>query len=830
LEHKFCQKNVDQSAGRSTAIEHGNHREIECNILTEEFNRRDIMKKTILFSLLASASLVGISQPAIAQNGPADDAAASDDSDVIVVTARKRAENLIDVPLPVTVATKAQLERDQVYSITDLQRVTPALEVSQTSGGEVNGGARLRGLGTGVFNASVSPSVAFVINQVPQGNLTFPVLFDLAQVEVLRGPQGTLFGQGASAGVINVTTVAPSTDGIAVNGGLDWSDKGTLGSEVGEVTARAGINLPLGDQAAIRLASQYKKETGLQRNTFLGLDNKIKEFALRAHALLKPSDIFTINLIGEYSRQKTKGWNFFAISSTPTSTAPFDPDGPGPTPVIGTVGGISTGAFLDPTGCNISAITPRAEFYCEETQAQFDNTFGGISAVIDWEVSDSITLTSVSSYRELDRETVSVNFSRRVNAPAARNENVESEANQFSQELRLAYDSDSLKLVAGAMYSKYHTETTPLDNTIGFNQQTPGDRTGFSVCFNAGFFCVPVNGPFAPPVAFGYEDTKNTVKALFADATFSLTDQFDIFGGLRYSDYKNTTRSGFDTFVGTRSKTIADNDLSGRIGVSFKPSSNSTLFASFARGYKPPAVIVPTIPVQPITVLKPEKADAFEIGAKTQLGRFQLSANAFHTNVANFQSQTQIFDSAGALISVAQNIKSVKSKGFELSVFGNLSDTISINAGYQYNDVRYPKGFLGNDANPVLAAQLGGAQFINAPKHKFTLSGDFGLPVSDRLEAFVNANLVYKSKVLLAQNGNPDFRYPGHELVNGRIGLRDADGKWTASLFVRNLTKEREPTAYLASDFAGNADGGIRAWPVAGLTARVVGLSVDFGF
>jgi iron complex outermembrane receptor protein len=131
-----------------------------------------------LFLISSALASMSVAIPAYAQVS-GDEAEARDD-DAIVVTARKREENLIDVPLPVTVTTREQLTRDQVYTITDLSRVTPALEISQTSGGEVNGGARLRGLGTGVFNASVSPSVAFVVDQVPQGNLTFPLLFDLA--------------------------------------------------------------------------------------------------------------------------------------------------------------------------------------------------------------------------------------------------------------------------------------------------------------------------------------------------------------------------------------------------------------------------------------------------------------------------------------------------------------------------------------------------------------------------------------------------------------------------------------------------------------------------
>ncbi len=769
--------------------------------------------------LLTSTALLSASfaVPAFAQQ--AAEEAASDDT--ITVTARLREEKLIDVPLPVTVATAEQIKRDQIFTITDLSRITPALEISQTSGGEVNGGARLRGLGTGVFNASVSPSVAFVVDQVSQGNLTFPLLFDLSQVEVLRGPQGTLFGQGASAGVINVSTVAPSTSGPKGNFGIDFADKGTGGSEVGELTVRAGANLPLGEKAAIRVAAQYKREAGLQRNTFLGLDNEITDYGLRARVLLKPSETLTINLSAEYTKQDADGWDFFAIAIAPNSNTLIDPDGPGPAPTL-PVQVFSNGAFRDPAGCNIPKISARAEFYCEDTQARFNNSSKSFSGSFDYELSDALTLKSITSLRYSDRETVTVNFSRRLGV-AARNENLENESRQFSQELRLTYAGERVDVVAGALYSKFRIETTPINNSLPFGNQFPGQRTGFSVCLNAGFFCVV-------PVALAYEKTRNTTKAIFADATFKLTDQLDVFGGLRYSDFSNTTGVASNALTPSNIQKVADKDLSGRVGLSFKPNSDTTFYGSFARGYKPPAIVVPTIATSPTVRLKPEKADAFEIGAKAQVGRIQLSANAFYTKVSNFQTQTSIFNAAGALISVAQNIASVKSKGFELGAFGRISDRFSINAGYQFNDVRFPKVFNGNDANPLVAARLGNSQFLNAPKHKFTLSGDFGQPVSDDVEVYLNANLVYKTKVLLAQNGDPRFRYPAHELINLGFGVRDGDGAWKAGFFVRNLTKEREPTAYLASDFAGNPDGGIRAWPAAGLTARVAGFSLDFNF
>jgi iron complex outermembrane recepter protein len=772
--------------------------------------RRFLLASTAIFALVPAV-------PAFAQA-----AAEGANSEEIIVTARKRSESLLDVPIPVSVATAAQLARDQVRAINDLSRVTPALEVSQTSGGEVNGGARLRGLGTGAFNASVSPSVAFVVDQAAQGNLAFPFLFDLNQVEVLRGPQGTLFGQGASAGVINVSTVAPTTDRIKISGGLDYAGKGDLGSEVTEVVARGAFNLPMGENAALRIATQWKREKGLQTNTALGKDNVIRDMGFRARLLFTPSDALTVNLIGEYTRTRTNGWDFFAIAIAPNANTLVDPDGPGPAPTL-PVRVYSTNAFTDPNGCRIPVINDRAEFYCEDTQAQFRNTTVNFSGILDYELSDAATLTSVTTYRKSERQTFTVNFSRRLGV-AARNENQEDNARQFSQELRVAIKQDGYDLVAGAFYSNFQTETTPIDDSLGYGNTALGRRTGFSVCINNGAFC-PV------PLALAYELTKNNVIAAFADGTVKLGDGLDLFGGLRISRYKNTTatQSRGATITPLRTYEFNETNVSGRIGLRYKPSPSSTIYGSYARGYKPGANVVPTIATNPITALKAELSDALEIGAKVDVGRIQLSANAFYSKVANFQVQQSVFQGV-ALVSVVSNVSKVVSKGFEIGAFGKISDNFSINAGYQFNDVRYPTGYLGDDSTATVPVNLGGTQFLNAPKHKFTVSADLGIPVGDTLEFYGNTNIVAKSSVLLAQRGDPRYRYPGHTTVNLSAGVRDPEGAWRAGIFVRNLTKQREPTAYLASDFAGTQDGGIRAWPVAGLTARVVGFSLDFNY
>ncbi len=765
----------------------------------------------ILFATTAAIALTA-PMPAFAQA-----AANAANADEIIVTARKRDESLIDVPLPVTVATAAQLERDQVYSLTDLQRITPALEISQTSGGETNGGGRLRGVGTGVFNPSVASSVALFVDQAPIGNLAFPQLYDIGQIEVLRGPQGTLFGQGASAGVLNIRTKAPTMDAAKLSVGLNFADKGTAGSEVGEIVFNGAANLPLGERAAIRVATQFKRETGLQRSVTTGRNNVIDDYGVRVRALLKPSDTFTVNLSAEYGQEVQNGQTFFALAIAPNSTLPFGAPG-------GTLGGTSNAAFLNPTGCAMTLISARAEQYCENAPSYLNLNVGAVSAVLDWDASEAVSLHSVTSYRERTFKQFSRDFTRLTGTFAARQELNREDSRGFSQELRANIDAGGLDLIVGGIYSDYQFDRVPIGNgPYAFNNRTSGQRIGFSICNYVTSACVPqAFNPGPLFVNFTKELTQNRTLAAFADATIKLSDQFQIFGGVRYSDYKNVTRIGTNVLAPTSTFTTTDSNISGRIGASFRPNPQTNIFASYSRGYKPPAV--GTNPAGALFQLFPEDTDAFELGAKFGIGRFQLAGNIFYTKLVNFQSQTSIFVGT-SLVSQPLNIPKLESKGAELTLTGQLFPGLSVNAGYQYNDITFPTGYLGDDGG-----NLGGTQFLNAPKHKFTFSGEYSAPLGERLELFVNSNIVYKSSVLLATRSDPRYRYPSHAIVNLGLGLRHPDSAWTASLFVRNLTKQREPTAYLASTFAGQADGGLRAWPIAGLTARVVGLSVAFNF
>ncbi|WP_422344931.1 TonB-dependent receptor [Parasphingorhabdus sp.] len=777
---------------------------------------RTVSKAALSVALISAM----FASPVAAQNNAdasTSDAAGQNDTDenVILVTARLRDESLTEVPVAVSVATAEQLERDQVYTLVDLQKITPALEVSSSFGGNINGGAGLRGIRTQAFNPSVSPSVAIVVDQAAAGNVTFPILHDLAQVEVLRGPQGTLFGQGASAGVVNISTRAPSLGEFGVNFGLDYADDGTAGSENTDITARAGVNIPLGQIAALRISGLFSEIDGLRTNTFLNLDDRNRKYAIRGRLLVEPSDTITINLIADHGKQDEDGVNFFGQIEAPSSTAPFPPAGPN-----ATVGGVSTNNFA---ACGVTAdlYSDRGEFFCEDTQSREDATATSLTAIVDAELTDRLSITSVTSYRELKLEIFGRNFGGRAIGFSARDENLQGDYKQFSQELRFGYEGDGFDLIAGGYYSDFGYDQSPLDSSLAFSNPTPGQRLGFSVCQPDIPVCA---GPDNLPT-FELETADNRTIAVFADVTVTLSDQVELFGGLRFTDYKNDSSYGTNTLTATDVGSISETNLSGRVGLSYQPTPDSNIYASYSRGYKPSALGFPGIPGDPFIPLDAEENDAFEIGAKAEVGRLQLAGNIFYMNVANFQGQESI-TTPGGLVSQVRNIGDVESYGFEVSAFGQITDNISINAGYQFNHATYPQGFAGDDAS-----DLSGEQLLSAPRHKFTLSGEFTQPVGDSLEVFFNPNIIYKSAIRLS-NRDPGNRFvhPAGENVSLRLGLRDEDAGWTASLFARNLTKNREVSAFLPTVFGGRDDGGLRGRPVSGLTTRLIGISLGFEY
>ena len=397
-----------------------------------------------LFALLGSSSVAFAQQSGAASESPLAE---------IVVTAEKRSEKIQDVPVAVTVVSGQQLADQHIYSIADLARTTPALEMVQAFGGP-GGGGQIRGIGTNSFSPTAEGAVGIVVDDVPQGNVNITNLFDLQRVEVLKGPQGTLFGLTSSAGVINMVTAAPDPTKFMVSAHVDYSDDGRFGSKFGEETERVVFNAPLSNTAAVRLAVSDDRTKGVQVNNFTGTPDVSTEWGGRLRFLFQPTDELEINLSADYDRrgQNYSDPQFNYVSANPILTAQL-------------------------AACGITpSYSNQARCWSNANDTNYRNY--GASAKIDYHLSGA-TLTSITGYRKqitAPSDFDAIGLSSDI--PQIFDKGQTASGRQFSQELRIASSGTQIiDYVAGLFYSDYSAETAFV----------PGGG------FNVEFFPLPVS-------------------------------------------------------------------------------------------------------------------------------------------------------------------------------------------------------------------------------------------------------------------------------------------------------------------------------------------------
>ena len=368
----------------------------------------------------------------------AADVAASGNAgiDEIVVTAQKRTEKLRDVPVSVTVVDEKQLAAQRIYSIADLARTAPSLEMIQAFGGP-GGGGQIRGVGTQSFTRSAEGAVGIVVDGVPQGNLPNLGVYDIGRVEVLRGPQGTLFGLTSSAGVINMSTVAPDPSGFSTTAHIDYSNGGSGGSEFGQQTLRGAVNLPIGNNSALRLAVNGNRVEGVQRNAATGKDNVLNEFGVRGRYLWNGEGM-TLNLSADWNRRNQNyGDPQFVYVNVPAHT-----------PLEGQLAACGIVASYDNTS------------RCSNLPNHSQVRNYGFSAQVDWDLAGG-TLTSITGYRRNEQLPTSVDI---MGNPAEFTQifttDSINEGKQITQEVRFASPvGEKVDYVAGAFFSDYKATT-----------------------------------------------------------------------------------------------------------------------------------------------------------------------------------------------------------------------------------------------------------------------------------------------------------------------------------------------------------------------------------
>jgi iron complex outermembrane receptor protein len=751
----------------------------------------------------------------------------------IVVTAQKRQEKLQDVPIAITVVGQEQLENQHIYSITDLARTTPALEMIQAFGGP-GGGGQIRGIGTTSFTRSAEGAVGVVLDGVPQGNVNTSNIFDMQRVEVLRGPQGTLFGLTSSAGVINMVTVAPDPSKFEAKLHLDYSDKDTAGSNFGQQTIRGVVNLPLGEKSALRISATGDKTTGVQYNETTNEDTVTKDYSVRARYRFKSSDDFEMNLIADYDKFTA---NYAAPSFNYVSAIPY--------------------LTTQLAACGITPSYANQERCPANPQADDNETYGA-SAQFDFGLG-AHTLTSITAFRKRVAGPLSSDIMGlpsvylNVVLPPGPENNTQifsnggtSAASQFSQEFRIASPAgQKLEYVAGLFYSDYEAKSGVI----------PGGA------FNVRVYLIlpPTFTPtiIAPVTSGTFTQTSNKSTAAFGQMTYHVTDSLGLIAGLRYTRQSITDQASGNIYAPvspTNQPTFGDLDednISGRLGVTYKFSPNLSSYATAVRGYKGPQVS-PASQGNPQTVIAAEIPMAFEVGVKGAFldGRLGVDANVFHTDVQDYQGQRCRINSIGALACTPETVPSVVTKGVELSVYGQPMTGLSLNGGFIYDEAKYPTGWTGYNPNdlrdPVAGTMIGKTslsdeQIVGVPETKFNLSADYTFSLGS-LQGFVGADTVHKSDLRLGPTGDSRFIYPAHWTSGARLGVRSADDTWSITLFGRNLEDEHEPiTLFGGPSFtaphAGNPDpalamgfvNGVSGW-MTPAALRQIGLSVDLKF
>lgn len=713
----------------------------------------------------------------------------------IIVTANRREERLQRVPIAVTLVGGEQLTRQNVNAVEDLTRAAPALSNAGPPG---FGALSIRGIGGLSFSRSSEGSVGVVVDGVALANTSTnpPLLFDVSRVEVLEGPQGTLFGRNSSAGVINITTNAPDPSKIEA---IAHSDIGTRNNFI----LRGVVNLPITDNSALRVTGSFSQDPQVQRNLFDGSYSRREAKAARARFLWEPGDAVTINLAADYTDSDVDGGAPWAVySSSPTSLLT---------------------ARLNACGVTVG---PNNQDGCVDPSIVSSATSYGFSGQIDVDLGGP-TLTSITALRRVrsgtDQDADSTTANRLF-------QSVSDRINNFSQELRVSSPNGGVvEFVAGVYYFKSELDAVTLQSG-----QVLADLPLIGAC--------PLPAPSLCGLTLGQSrpvSTSTESYAAFAQATINASDRLRfILGGrlgredVRASSPGSTTVEGalapFAASTAIRAR-AADTYFSYRVGAQYDVTPDVMAFATYTRGYKGPATNDTATSAAIPLLIKPEIPKSGEVGFKATLagGRAALNATAFYTKVSNFQAQ---FFDASIPAFIFGNAPELTSKGVSAQLFGRPARGLTLNLGVMYLDAEYGPGYaIADFRNAITSAE--GRQLVGSAKWTITASAEYSTTLSGELDAFVQADAVYRSKSFSNATNDPILATDGAAIFGGRIGIRTDDERFGVAVFARNIFDTFRPSTRFATPLAAQQLDPLSFSQFVGPEGnRVVGLSLDARF
>ncbi len=728
---------------------------------------------------VAALLLIGsaLATPALAQIAPggASNATPSDSLAEIQVTAQRRSESVLSVPLSISAESGDQLATGGIQDITDIELITPGMNVSDSSGYTQ---VYIRGIGNSIF-VGADPSVATFIDDVPRiyGSMVNNFV-DVERVEVLKGAQGGLYGRNASGGVINIITYQPSTTDFKADARLEYGEHETF-------EAATYFNFPISDQIALSVAGERIKHNPYISNgapedpysaanfpggSFIGNAAQTAAFlnsgvdptgladadfyAFDAKLLVKPTDNFKITFAGDFSNKNDTGGNQL--------------DQVTPAVAQGTLEyflGAYAGATPNLPPGFLKGNLPKFTSSLNSPGFVDLKDFGGsATAVLNL---PGVDLTSISAYRGQHTDFLTDLGAASVPLFGALVDNVK---HYSYEELRAASTFDGpFRIIGGASYLTSHyvgnTDLNILDPLV-----------------------------VGVPTAHAIDFVKNY--SVYVQPEYDITKELTLTVSGRFVKEINTAE-----FPGTtppNSETLAQDKFLPSATLSYKLTGGGNVYIRYAEGFKAGGVN-PVAPANAFTnpatqggVFQGETVKTYETGVRMPFldNKIQATAAVFYNDYKNLQTAAHANEAHAAIIEAIINAGSARTYGVEGSLNWRVTTPITVGVSAGYLNAKY-KNFENTDPTVLETFNLSGTRLSNAPEIQASVYGNYDQPITPSLRLVANVLVSYTSSILFANSGLPgilpDVTQSAYALTNARIGIRTTNDRYGVSVFANNL-------------------------------------------
>lgn len=732
----------------------------------------------------------------------------------VTVTSRRRKETLQNVPIPVTVLSGKIVEQSGGFNVNRIKELIPSVQLYSSN--PRNTTLNIRGLGStfGLTNDGIDPGVGFYVDGVYYARPAATALdfVDLDQLEVLRGPQGTLFGKNTTAGAFNITTRQASFK-TATNFEVSYGNYNFIQAKA---SLTGGI---IKDKLAGRISFSGTNRNGTLFNSFQNLNiNTLNNLGVRGQLLYNVSDKLKLTLNGDFNKQRPEGYGLVYAGHVKTlrnNNRQFE-------------------NIIKDLGYTVPSTNPFDRITDTNTPSKADNDLGGVSLHADWKIGNG-TLTSITAWRFWDwgplndRDYLALDVFNKSQAT--------SKHDQWTQEIRYSGNlTEKIKTTIGLFGIWQNLKSNPFHIEEAGKDQWRFAQDSFGIVGG-----VDQNALWQTPGLFEGFGIKSDVRlksfgaALFGQVDYEVFENLHLIGGLRYNHdekevyFNRTTYGGLQTtntqLLNLKNKvytnqqfetTAEEGNWSGQLSAQYRFNKNYNVFATYSKSFKPVGVNVgglPTINGQVATELakvKPETVNHYEIGVKTKPFKNSIiNLTAYKTAIDDYQTQVQSPE-PGVNRGYLANAEKVSVWGVELESNIRPTSYLTINTAISYTDGKYdtftnaplPLEETGLRVNGIQIAfkDISGGRLPGISNWSGTLGAEFtqkGKFAGWEGKYFIGADAFYRSEFSSSPTPSQFLNIEGYTIINGRIGFNASNGfgisVWSRNLFNTNYFEQLLP-------------------------------------